>query len=131
MFLFCLLILSRKLMSTKLTRQITNYSSRVRHRRMVAFTIENTLYFIIRTGADLHSVRTRYRKYHVCSMQFSVCGKFRDSCKKSINCHVKNSFWQCQLSKSVKNIFAAKVISLPSERCTNSYCFYRSISYSY
>ena len=35
-FCFCLLISSRKLMSTKLIRQITNYSSRVRHRWIIA-----------------------------------------------------------------------------------------------
>ena len=38
----------------------------------------------IRTGTDTHSIGTQHGKYHVCSMQFSVCGKFPDSCKNSI-----------------------------------------------
>ena len=45
---------------------------------------ENTLDLKIRTGADPRSVRTRYGKSHVGSMQFSVCGKFPDSRKKTL-----------------------------------------------
>ena len=60
------------------------------------FVIENTLDLKIRTGADPHSVRTLYGKTHVCSMQFSACGNFPDSCKKAI----RNPFQDAQSSQS-------------------------------
>ena len=53
--------------------------------RILSFAIENTLHLKIRTGADPHSVRTLYGKFHVFSMQFIACGKFPDSYKNTIN----------------------------------------------
>ena len=49
--------------------------------RILPFTTDNALDLKIRTGVDLHSVRTPCGKSHVCSMQISACGNLLTAVK--------------------------------------------------
>ena len=51
---------------------------------------------------------TRYGKSHVCSMQFSVCGKLPDSCKNSISM-VQNSILR-QYRQDIKGLTQTDIL---------------------